>query len=120
MATDGLEESSPLAIACLAGATAVDEAVVVRTARLAVVQPAGGAGHHLVLGAEALRRLAMPERLRVRDPAEVDDRILHRDLDHLAEAALLAVVERGEDPDRAVQSRAGVGHVRAGLDRGAL
>src|SRR5215831_16513968 len=54
---------------------------------------------------------------RVRDAAVVDHGLLHRHLDPLADAGALALVERGQDPDGAVQAGACVADRGPRLER---
>src|SRR5437899_12741975 len=99
------------------GARGIDIAIVVRAAALARIGLARRVGAHDALIARARRGFA-PQRLsRVGDAAIIDDAFLHRQLDALALAGELALVERGENADRAVQPGAGIADRRAGLER---
>src|SRR3954468_3304615 len=54
------------------------------------------------------------------DPAQVEHRVLHRALDPLAAAGLLALVERGEHAGHQVDAGAGVADLGAGHQRDAV
>src|SRR5207237_10419023 len=90
---------------------------IVGTVAFAFIGLARRVGAHDALITRARRGYA-PQRLGgVGDAAVIDDAFLHRQLDTLALAGELALVERGENADRAVQPGAGVADRRAGLER---
>src|SRR5207237_1431759 len=93
---------------------------IVGTVAFAFIGLARRVGAHDALITRARRGYA-PQRLGgVGDAAVIDDAFLHRQLDALALAGQLALVERGENPDRAVQSGAGVADRWARLERAAV
>src|SRR5262249_60825767 len=91
-----------------------DEHVVVGPARVTAVRRARHAGAELV--ARPLHRLSEALVIAQADPDQVDDGVLHRDLDLLALAGGLTLHQRGEDSDHAVHAGARVAdgrpHVR--------
>src|SRR5204863_7531671 len=74
-----------------------DEHVVVGSTRVTAVRRARRAGAELV--ARPLHRLSEALVIAQADPDQVDDGVLHRDLDLLALASGLTLHERGEDSD---------------------
>ena len=95
----------------------VDVAVIVRPSPLARVHLAGRRASDDALVACPRRRDAKQLLRRKRDSAEVDHGILECDLNALALAGRLALVERSQHPDRTVETRASVGDVRPRLER---
>src|SRR5262249_32301492 len=90
------------------GAAGIDEDPVVRSAALARVGVAWGAGAEDAAVAVTLGRLPPQQLAAVGDPREVDDRLLHGDFDALAPPGNLALEERSQDANRRVQPGAGI------------
>src|SRR2546426_869987 len=88
VSADGLQQAVPVPVA---GAAGVDEAVVIETSPLALVEAAGGGRAQRAAVARAHRRLAAGSLAREGDAAEVDHGILHGHFDVLAPASALAL-----------------------------
>src|SRR5262249_36383171 len=81
-----------------------DEDVVVGAAGMTAVRRAWHASAELI--SRTLHRLPEPLVVAKADTDQVHDRILHRDLDVLAEPGRVTLHQRSEDPDHAVHARA--------------
>src|SRR5260370_18330573 len=102
------------------GARSVDVAVIVRTVAFALVSLAGRVGAHDALIAHPRPRFS-PQRLGgVGDAAIIDHAFLHRQLDALAFAGELTLIEGREYAGRAVQPGPGIADRQTGLDRAAI
>src|SRR3989454_9709995 len=95
-----------------------DEDVVVGPAGPATIRRSRYAGAELISGPRA----GLSEALVIAqaDPDEIDDRVLHGDLDLLAFAGRVALHERGEDSDHAVHPGARVSDGRPDVGRRAV
>src|SRR4029077_13255270 len=113
LSADGLQQPVPMPVA---GTRRVDEAVVVETSALALVEAARRGRAERAAIARAHRRLAAGGLARERDAAEVDHGILHRHFDVLAPAGALALVQGRQDANGAVQPGARVADRRSGLE----
>ena len=94
-----------------------------RRARLAAARGVAGARHEIAeFLVRDIRAAALSQPLLVAhlDPAEIQHRVGHRDLDALALAGALALIERGEDAGDHVDAGAAVADLRAGDGRRAV
>src|SRR2546428_3878376 len=109
---DGVEQGQPHLL------RHEDEDVVVGPAGPAPIRRPRYTGAELIPGPRA----GLPEALVIAqaDPDEIDDRVLHGDLDLLAFAGRVALHERGEDPDHAVHPGARVSDGRPDVGRRAV
>src|SRR5271169_3889076 len=88
-----------------------DVDVVVRPVPRAAQQVGPAAGGRAVAG--AVERRSVRQTLRVFDPGQVQHRLLHRDLDELAAAGVVALYQGGEDRDRQMHAGAGIADIGA-------
>src|SRR4051794_10049388 len=90
----------------------IDKHIVVGPFALAAEQFARCAGAHHALITAALLGLAPHEMARIRDAAKVDHRFLHGNFYALANTGELALIQRRENADGAMEAGAGVPYGR--------